>query len=454
MASAVGESLLLSAAFGDEEIAARFSDRQGVEAMLEVETALARAEAGLGLIPAAAAERIGACATPERIDMAALAAGVARDGVPVIALVAALREAVGAEAASYVHWGATSQDVMDTALVLQLRRALADIEPRLERLITRLGALAERHRATVMAGRTHSQQAVPITFGLKVAGWLLPLVRHRRRLDELRPRLLVVQFGGAAGTLAALGDRGLEVMEALARELGLAAAAMPWHTQRDGLAELAGWLALLTGSLAKMAQDVILLAQSEIGELAEGGDAGGSSTMPQKRNPIASEQIVAAARLNAQLLAAMSQAMIQEQERGTHGWQLEWLALPQMAVLTGAALGHALRLAETLAVDEARMAKNISRHNGLILAEAASYALARVMPRAAAHERVREASRRAAREDRHLIEVLRESLEGEPAAAALDWAGLADPARYLGEAERLIDRVLAAARDGHAGEGR
>ena len=199
-----------------------------------------------------------------------------------------------------------------------------------------------------MAGRTHSQQALPITFGFKVAGWLAPLLRHRERLAELRPRVLVVQFGGAVGTLAALGASGPQVQEALASELGLNLPPIPWHTQRDTMAELAGWLSMLNGSLAKMAQDVILLAQSEVSELSESGDStrGGSSTMPQKNNPITSELIITAARTNASLLASMHQAQVQEHERGTHGWQMEWLVLPQMFTLTAAALNKTLLLSQ------------------------------------------------------------------------------------------------------------
>ena len=236
---------------------------------------------------------------------------------------------------------------MDTACVLQLRPAIQVCRKRIGEIAGHLTALAEKHRSTVLAGRTHSQQALPITFGLKAAGWLAPLLRHAERLAEIEPRLLVAQFGGAAGTLAALGGNGLAVMQALANELDLGAPAMPWHTQRDGFVEFGGWLSMVSGSLAKMAQDVILMAQTEVGEVGESAEEGrgGSSTMPQKSNPITSELIVAAARMNASLLSALHNAQIQEHERGTHGWQVEWLALPQMVTLTGGALKHAVYLA-------------------------------------------------------------------------------------------------------------
>jgi 3-carboxy-cis,cis-muconate cycloisomerase len=315
--------------------------------------------------------------------------------------------------------------------------------------VRRLSELADRYRATVLAGRTHSQQALPITFGLKVAGWLAPLVRHVQRLDQISPRLLVVQFGGAAGTLAALGDKGLAVAQALADELELSTPEMPWHAQRDNLVELAGWLSLVTGSLAKMAQDIILMAQTEIGEVSESSEAGrgGSSTMPQKSNPIASELIVAAARMNASLLSAMHQALVQEHERATHGWQVEWLTLPQMTVLTGAALKHALYLAKNLQVDTIAMRSNITRGNDVVLAEAAVFALAEAIPRSKAEELVKRACAVAVSENKPLIEVVEKMAGNAVKTSAVDWQALARPENYTGEAEKMIDTVLQRARN-------
>ena len=325
------------------KLAAIFSEARYVREMVAVEAALATVEARLGVIPAESGkvivERIGELpARPRRIR-----SRLADDGVPVIELVRQLREHVGGAAADDVHFGATTQDIMDTALVLQMRAALAAVEKTLGRVIDNLAAMARRYRTSVMPGRTHSQQAVPIPFGLKAAGWLAPLLRHRARLREIRPRALAVQLGGAAGTLEPLGERGVEVAEALAAELGLSAPPLPWHTQRDTLAEVAGWLSLVSGSIAKMAQDVILLAQTEIGEVRETAEEGrgGSSTMPQKVNPVVSEQIIAAARTNAALLGAMHQALIQEHERATSGWQMEWWTLPRMFELTASALRKA-----------------------------------------------------------------------------------------------------------------
>ena len=436
---------MLESVFADEELAAIFSEARYVREMVTVEAALATVEARLGVIPAESGTRIVAGASTFRPDLDAIRARLARDGVPVIELVRQLREHVGGPAADDVHFGATTQDIMDTALVLQMRAALAAIERTLDRVVDDLVALARRYRASVMPGRTRSQQAVPIPFGLKAAGWLAPLLRHRTRLAEMRARALVVQLGGAAGTLEPLGTRGVAVAEGLAAELGLRVPPMPWHTQRDALAEVAGWLSLLSGSLAKMAQDIILLAQTEVGEVRESAEEGrgGSSTMPQKVNPVTSEQIVAAARINAALLGAMHQALIQEHERATSGWQIEWGTLPRMFELTASALRKAEFLGAHLAVDEARMRHNVSAANGLMLAEAISFALTKAMSRKAAKALVTAACRTAQAENRHLVDVLRGQTD-----AALPWDRLKDEAAHFGSAQAFIDRVLAAARPG------
>jgi 3-carboxy-cis,cis-muconate cycloisomerase len=399
------------------------------------------------VIPAGAAEQI-AKAQSENIDIAALARGAGRSGFPIIALVNEIRKQVSADAAPYVHWGATTQDIMDTATVLQMRAVIAIYQQRLRELARALAELAEKHRGTVMAGRTHSQQALPITFGLKVAVWLAPLLRHRERLNELSGRLLVVQFGGAAGTLAALGENGLSVARLLAEQLGLKAPDMPWHTQRDNLAEFAGWLSLVSGSLAKMAQDIILMAQTEVSEAGESAEEGrgGSSTMPQKSNPIVSELILAAARTNASLLSALHHSLVQEHERGTHGWQVEWLSLPQMMMLTGGALKHAIYLGRNLQIDENAMRSNIARGHDLILAEAAVFTLARVMPRPEAEELVKKACAAALADNRPLIEAL-ETLAGPGVKPGdIDWRELARAENYLGEAQNMTDAVLERAR--------
>lgn len=443
MAFSPTDSNLFSPLFRDPAVAACFADEQFVQQMIQVEVALAQVQGRLGIIPTTAATEIAVALATHEIDFELLQVGTEAAGFPIIALIQQLRKAVGNDAAPYVHWGATTQDVMDTALILQIRAALAILETQLQQALQNLVQLADRHRHTLMAGRTHAQQALPITFGFKVVNWLAPLLRHQQRLVELKPRLLTVQFGGAAGTLSALGNDGLAVMAALASELHLAPPLLPWHTQRDTLAELAGWLSLVTGTLAKMAQDIILLAQSEVGEVQESADRtrGGSSTMPQKSNPIISELIIAAARTNTSLLSAMHQALIQEHERATHGWQLEWLTLPQMFAMTATALNKAHFLSENLVVDVARMRENVVTSNGLMLAEAISFALAAHLDRATAKELVTQAVGIALTEDRHLVDVVRQLSD-----APVDWRTLREEENYLGATEQLIDNVLAEVR--------
>lgn len=440
-------SLLDSAVYGelfsDAAIKRLLGDAAQIRAMLDVEAALARVQGKLGIIPPDAAARISEAAHTLEVSPDDLADGVVSAGVPVNALIEALREAIGDEAGQYVHWGATTQDVMDTARSLRLREILAALAARVSELCEHLAVRADQHRADVMAARTHGQHAVPTTFGLKCAAWLAPMMRHETRLQELAPRLLVLEFGGAAGTLAALGDKGLNVTEALADELGLAAPLIPWHAQRDAVAEFAGWLSLVNGSLAKMAQDIILLSQSEVGEVRESADLGrgGSSTMPQKRNPVLSEAIVAAARTNAALLGAMHNALVQEQERSTHGLQVEWLCLPQMIELAAGALRNAVQLAQDLDVDAERMRANISRANDLIMAEACVFALARYVSRSEARALVELACERAVGADKPLVEVVR-SVTPSKVKDKVDWKQLAEPGNYLGENNRLINAVL------------
>ncbi len=431
--------MLESALVSDDETEALFSDDAAVEAMLVFETGLAAVEERLGLIPSGAAAAIRDAASRLAPEQEKLAEGTVASGHPVAALVAQLRSAAGG-AGDYVHRGATAQDVVDSALVLRLERLLSLFDRRLARLIETLCQRADQYRMTVMPGRTRFQQAVPITFGLKAANWLLPLVRHRRRLEELTPRLLVVQLGGAAGTLGALGDRGVEVTEALAAELALGVPPAPWHTQRDGLIELAGWLSMLSGSLGKMGQDLALLAQTEVAE-ARDGSAGGSSTMPHKSNPVRSETLIAIARANAGLVSGMHQAAIQEHERGGPAWTLEQLTLPRMALLTGSSLLHAQAAAEALSCDPERCVRNADEAGRVVLAEAAAFALARHMPITEARPLVSSASRRATESGASLTEALR----GET-AAEIDWSVFEDLGGFLGSADAFVQRAIDFAR--------
>ncbi len=430
---------LLNSIFMDDYVSEVFSDRSFIIHMLNFERALAGIQADLGIIPRVAAERIEAVIEHFQYDTEALYDDMEKSSIPTIALIKQLRDAVGSEYSSYVHWGATSQDVMDTALSLQLWLLTDALAGELNLIINQLGVMAQSHRHTIMPGRTHSQQALPMTFGFKVVNWIAPLLRHQHRLTELIPRLRVLQFGGAIGTLASLGDEGFKVAEQLAVRLSVYLPLTPWHTQRDNLAEFAGWLSLLTGSLAKMAQDIILMAQSEIAEVMESDDLsrGGSSTMPQKRNPIISEIIVACARQNANLLSSMHHAMIQEHERATGSWQLEWATLPQMLHLTMTAVKKARFLSENMVVNVEQMQANVKASKGLMLAEAIDLALAPHIGRSEAKAIIKVSVPIVLADNRHLVDVVREQVDVD-----IDWESLKDEANYLGQANAFVDRVL------------
>ena len=442
------DSAIFGGLYGTDEIRALFDDRRRLGFMLDVEVALARAQAALGIIPAEAAEAIAAAADPATLDLVQIRAETEKAGQPVMALAKALTQAAGPEAGRWVHWGATTQDVTDTAQVLQLRAALEIIGRDLLTLIRALATQAERHRTLVMAGRSFLQQALPVSFGYKAAVWLSPLLRHIERLHQLKPRLLQVQFGGAVGTLASLGDQGRAVTERLAADLGLACPIAPWHSARDGIAELGAWLGLLAGSLAKFAGDVTLLAQTEFGELVETTETGrgGSSTMPQKRNPIISTHIVAAALGVEAQVPLLLAAQHHQLERAVGPWQAEALALPQALALTAGALAQSIRVAEGMRPDPDRMRANLAITNGLVMAERVMMALADHLGRAEAHHLVQAACLAAMAEDRPLRDILGETAE---VAARLDPATLdrlMDPAGYLGESAAVVDRVVAAAR--------
>jgi 3-carboxy-cis,cis-muconate cycloisomerase len=439
------DSSVYGGLFTTPAMRAVFSDEARLQRMLDVEAALARAQAQLGLIPAAAAAEITANADVARFDLVAIGKDTALVGYPIVPLVKALSHACVGDAGRYVHWGATTQDIIDTALVLQLRDGLELIRKDLRDIEAALEALARRYRDTPMAGRTHAQHALPITFGFKCALWLAPLQRHSARLARLSREIAVVQFGGAVGTLASLGADGIRVMEALAKELGLNTPLIAWHVGRDGLAEGASFLGLLTGSLGKIATDIALLMQPEIGEVAEPYQEGrgGSSTMPQKRNPIACEFVLACARNVRQLVAVMLDATVQDHERATGPWHAEWIALPQAFALTAGALHHTRTMLEGLAVDPVRMRRNLDITRGMISAEAVMMALAPHIGREEAHHLVAAACQRALAPARHLLDELQE----DPAITAHlrpeRLVELLDPASYTGLAGEFVDRVLA-----------
>ncbi len=439
---------LLDPLFTTAAMRAIFSDHGRIQALLDFEAALARAEARSGLLSDAAAAAIGAQCRAELFDIDALAAKAAQAGNPAIPLVAALTARVAAadpQAARFVHWGATSQDAMDTGLVLQLRNALSAIAAELSRLSTALAGQATRHARTVLAGRTWLQQGPPVTLGLKAAGALSAIERHRVRVRALRERVATVQFGGAVGTLAALGEQGLDIAAALAAELKLALPDLPWHTQRDRLAEVATTLGLLVGTLGKLARDVSLLMQTEVGEASEptGPGRGGSSTMPHKRNPVGSAVVLATATRVPGLVSIMLAAMVQEHERGLGGWHAEWETLPEICTLCAGALAQTIAMVEGLEVDPARMAANLSLTGGLILGEAVAMALGEKMGKMNAHQLLEEASAQAGREHKALYEVLAADARVSAHLSTADLARLLDPRGYTGQAERLVARALA-----------
>jgi 3-carboxy-cis,cis-muconate cycloisomerase len=434
--------------FGDPAANALLSDASLVGAMLRVELALARAESTIGIIPARAVDAIEQSADPAGYDLLALATEAASAGNLAIPLVRQLTERVAridADSARYVHWGATSQDIIDTAMVLQLRDATAIVLASLDRASDGAAVLAQRHAATVMAGRTWLQHATPVTFGLKAAGWMSALDRVSAHVREALARARVLQLGGASGTLAAFGDRGLDVARAMAAELSLTMPELPWHASRDRLATLACALGVATGAMGKIARDISLLAQTEVAEAFEpaGDGRGGSSTMPQKRNPVGSSVVLAASVRAPGLVATILTSMPHEHERALGGWQAEWETIPALVRLTAGAARHTAEMLGGLEVDAARMRANVDITHGMSLAESVSMALAEHIGKFDAHRTIGAAARRANAEHRSLADVLGEMPE---VTAHLDRAEIERRLRaenYLGAAEQLVHDALA-----------
>jgi 3-carboxy-cis,cis-muconate cycloisomerase len=440
------DSLLYRDAFGTPRMREVFSDHTLVALYIKTEVALARAQARCGVIPAEAAEQIARCANFESLDLDRLRRETDNVGYPILPLVRQLAEQCG-EAGGYIHWGATTQDIMDTAVVLQVRDGLAIVDGSISTLRGILAQLASRYRDTPMAGRTHLQHALPITFGYKVAVWLAMFDRHAERLEQVRPRVLTGQFAGAAGTLASLGDKGLEVQQALMEELQLGTPIATWHVARDGLAEVVNLLALICGSLGKIALDVMLLSSTECGEVSEPfvPGRGSSSTMPQKRNAISSELMLAASKAVRQHAGLMLDGMVQDLERATGPWHTEWIALPDSFVLTGGALNQATFMLGGLVVDEAKMRENLTLSKGLIVAEAVMMGLAPYVGRQEAHDIVYAACRAVNEHGGTLAEALAQAPAVTSHIDRAEIEELTDPVNYLGLAPQMVDRVLAAA---------
>ncbi len=413
MTNPLSPSSLLTPLISSADVRAILDDRVRLQRMLDFEVALARAEAALGIIPALAIDPIVAAARAERYDLQTLGAQAAVAGNVAIPLVQALTAEVAkqdAAAARYVHWGATSQDIIDTALVLELRAVIDVLVADLGRAIEGFAALAGRHRRTVTVGRTWMQHGLPMPFGLKLAGYAAALARSRDRLRRLRRDALVLQFGGAVGTLAALDDKGLDVAERLAALLDLPVPEAPWHSHRDRLAEVASAFAILTGTCGKIARDVSLLMQTDVAEAFEvaAPGRGGSSTMPHKRNPAAAAAGLAAAAIAPNLAATIFAGMVQEHERGVGGWQAEWPTFPALALVTSGALHAIVEIAQGLEVDAERMRANLGETRGRIMAEAVAFALAAKVGKEQAHRILEEGSRKAIAAKRDLQDVLGE----------------------------------------------
>ena len=355
------QSIIFSKYLGDGEMLQLVSDEALINKMLQFEIALAKAQASVGIIPAKVADEINRVLTPLKINPVDLSAGTLQNGIPVISLLSLVKEKLSDEAKKHLHYGATSQDVMDTAQVLMIRDAINLIEERINRLVKQFTQLVKQYGDTPCMAHTRGQQAIPITFGVKINAWLQPLKRQMQRLEEIKKRLLVVQLGGAAGTLSVYADKAQQLIAALAKELKFRDTAS-WHTQRDNLCEFTNWLAMLTGILGKMGADILVMSQTEINEVIENVDGGGkSSAMPHKNNPVLSEALVALARLNATLQLQQLQSLVHVNERDATAWILEWNAIPQMIINTGTALNHAISISTTIKINAVAMQQNIER---------------------------------------------------------------------------------------------
>jgi 3-carboxy-cis,cis-muconate cycloisomerase len=446
------DSLIFRDIFSTEAMRRVFSDEQRTAYYLEIEAALARVQGRLGIIPAEAAREIEVNCRIEKIDLNKLKQQTERIGYPILGVVQQIVAICAKGLGEWCHWGATTQDITDTATVMQIRAALDLVEADMEKIAAALAGLARRYRDTPMAGRSNLQQAVPITFGFKAASLLAAFQRHRQRLAQLRPRVLVGEFAGAAGTLASLGADGLKVQAALMDELKLGQPEIAWHTVRDRIGEVACFLGLLTGTLGKIAMDVKLLMQTEVAEVfepfAEG--RGSSSTMPQKRNPISSLYIHATAALVRQHAAALLEAAVADHERSTGPWEIEWIALPEIFLLSAGALAQTRGMLEGLEVDAVRMRQNLDMTHGAIVSEAVMMGLGPYLGRQRAHDLVYDICREVAATGTPLIDLLARNPEISRHLGRVELERMVDPANYLGLAGDMVDRVLASERTAHA----
>jgi 3-carboxy-cis,cis-muconate cycloisomerase len=444
MPSHITDSIFLKDLYGTDEMRAVFEDRALLQKWLDVEVALAQAEADLGIVPQAAADEIAQRGRAELIDVVWMKREIDHTLHPIVPLIRAFKAICSPVAGEWIHYGATTQDIMDTAVVLQLRDALRIFERRLADMDAALVELARAHRDTIMPGRTHGQHALPITFGYKVAIWADELRRHAARLRDCAPRVLVGQFGGAAGTLAGVGARGLEIRAGMMARLGLAEAPITWHVAHDGFAEFASAAAMIAGTCGKIAHEIILLQKSEVMEVEEPWNEGkvGSSTMPHKRNPMLCEAIVALARLAFNQARASFDGLIQEHERDWTVNHMEWAYLPELCVMTDGALAQTLRVVRGMRVYPERMRRNVDALGGLMLSEAVMFALGERIGRVSAHDVVYDAAMRAVESGRAFADLLAADERVSAHLSRAEIAALLEPTRYTGQCGAFVDLVV------------
>ena len=444
MPSTIIDSAIFGDIFSTAAMRRVWSDENRTAQYVAIESALAKVQGRLGLIPADAAAEIVRVCDIRNIDMVKLKAQTERIGYPILGVVSQINLLCRDKLGEYCHWGATTQDITDTATVLQIREALAIVDADLLALGNALAALAHKHRDTPMIGRSNLQQAVPVTFGYKMAGLLAAVERHRERLAQLKPRVLQGEFAGAAGTLASLESGAMETQAGLCAELGLAQPVIAWHTVRDTIAEVGTFLGLVGGTLGKLSMDVKLMMQTEVGEVYEpyAHGRGSSSTMPQKRNPISSCYIHAQISVVRQHAAAMLDAMVADHERSTGPWEIEWIVLPEAFCLLAGALAQSRFVVEGLEVDVKRMRDNLDMTNGLVVSEAVMMGLAPYIGREYAHDLVYDICRVAIQQNRALLDLLAENAEITKHVSREQLAAMCDPAAYLGQSGVMVDRVL------------
>lgn len=445
MGATIIDSSIFGNLFSSEAMRQVWSDENRTAKYVEIEKALAIVQGRLGVIPQKATDEIVRNCDVAKIDMDKLRAQTERIGYPVLGVVSQLNALCRDKLGEYCHWGATTQDITDTATVLQIRDGLDLVAADLKAISESLAQLCRRYRDTPIIGRSNLQQAIPVTFGFKMAAILAGIERHRQRLAQLRPRVLMGEFGGACGTLASIEKKAMETQAALMAELGLGKPDIAWHTVRDGIAEVGCFLGLVGGSLGKIAMDVKLMMQTEVAEVYEpfAPGRGSSSTMPQKRNPISSCYIHAAVSVVRQHAAALMDAMVADHERSTGPWEIEWIALPEVFCLTAGALKQTRFVLAGLEVDAAKMRSNIDITNGLVMSEAVMMGLGPYIGREHAHDLVYDLCREAIKTDRPLLDILAEHPEIKIHLDRQVLARLCDPAHYLGQAGTMVDQVLA-----------